>query len=110
MNEVLQALEETGFTSTGVEVGDATEWRYRNRTRNTGIRVLTSDGDRFWGWIASLDAAGRVRPLDRDTVELYWDDLGSALGTPSQSREAELAEAIRARGTSLRARPTRSPL
>jgi hypothetical protein len=109
VNDVLEALEGSGFKQTGVDcAAGVTEWRYSDRSRATGIRLLERDG-RFWGWIGPLDAAGRVRPLDRDTVDFYWDDLAEALGIPSPCGEAQLADAIRAQGASLLARSTESP-
>jgi hypothetical protein len=108
MNEVLQALAESGFEPTSSDVVDGVaEWRYRNLSEGTGIRVQAREGE-FWGWFSSLDAGGRIRPFDRDTVDLYWDDLGSSLGVPSPCGELELAEAVRAKIGALRARQTTS--
>jgi hypothetical protein len=92
-------LEERGFERTGSErFAEGVEVRYRDRSRAVGLRVLARSEDAAWGWIGRLDSAGRVRPLDRDTVDDgTWSDLGRAVGVENGAGPlAFLAERVRA--------------
>jgi hypothetical protein len=96
-------LEERGFERTGSSrFAEGVEVRYRNRARGIGLRLFARSDNAAWGWIGPLDAAGKLRPLDRDTVDdETWRDLGGMVGVddsgdgPLQDRVARLAEGVR---------------
>jgi hypothetical protein len=94
-------LEEGGFERTGSErFSEGVEVRYRNRSTAVGLRFLASSRDAAWGWIGRLDSAGRLRPLDRDTVDDgTWSDLSPVVGFETGGGPgplALLADAVRA--------------
>jgi hypothetical protein len=94
-------LEERGFERTGSErFPEGVEVRYRNRSTAVGLRVFARSEDSAWGWIGRLDSAGRLRPLDRDTVDDgTWSDLGRAVRVENDGGSgplAFLADAVRA--------------
>jgi hypothetical protein len=75
-------VEDDGFEyASSRRFEDGVEVRYRNRAAGVGLLLVGRAGDGAWGWIGKLDAAGRLRPLNRDTVEdRIWDDLGQQVG------------------------------
>ena len=109
MRERYAFLESKGFERTSVKrFEDGVELTYRNRGREVGLRLFARHGQAaghgVWGWVGRLDAAGRLRPLDRDTVDTgVWVDLGRQLdardpgGGPLERRLAQFAEKIRDR-------------
>jgi hypothetical protein len=70
-------VEEEGFELARSErFDDGASLGYKHRGSGTAILVLARKSEGVWGWIGSLDGAGRFRPLNRDTYELgQWRDL-----------------------------------
>jgi hypothetical protein len=55
---------------------DGASLGYRNRRSGLGMIVRAREGEGVWGGIGSLDAEGRLRPLNAETYTLgQWRDL-----------------------------------
>ena len=104
VRQAFSFVEKRGFERTGTtRFAEGVEVRYRNRSRGIGLRFFARSDHSAWGWIGQLDAAGKLRPLDRDTVDDgRWEDLGAMVGVDDpeggtvQSQLALLAEGVRA--------------
>jgi hypothetical protein len=107
LRETFSFLEEVGFRFIRRrELDGVTELAYKNPGAGLGL-LVQQEGERTWGWLGTLDAAGRLRPLARDTVELrQWDDLGKAVQNRRTRSAEELAAAVRTRLDRLEKVPT----
>ena len=103
VRQAFSFVEERGFERTGTQrFAEGVEVRYLNRPRDIGLRLFARSDHSAWAWIGQLDAAGKLRPLDRDTVDDGgWENLGGTVGVDDpesgtvQSQLALLAEGVR---------------